>query len=153
MPPRHWIASPAIHVAFSETREFESILRVQSGQTAVLGGLMQDEVHNIDDGVPGLSSIPLIGELFKQKRDITRKIELVIFLRPTVIVDASLDGDYARFRGLVPRDDFFLKPDARRRDLRAEPAEPPPAANAAGGDTPPADANADRSDAYLPEFP
>jgi MSHA biogenesis protein MshL len=136
-----------------ETREFESILRVQSGQTAVLGGLMQDEVHNIDDGVPGLSSIPLIGELFKQKRDITRKIELVIFLRPTVIVDASLDGDFARFRGLVPRDDFFLKPDARRRDLRAEPAEPPPAANAASGDSPPADANDGSSDAYLGEFP
>jgi general secretion pathway protein D len=104
-----------------ETREFESILRVQSGQTAVLGGLMQDEVRNIDDGVPGLSSIPLIGELFKQKRDITRKIELVIFLRPTVIADASLDGDFARFRRLLPQDDFFLKPDARRRDLRAEP--------------------------------
>lgn len=104
-----------------ETREFESILRVQSGRTAVLGGLMQDEVRNIDDGVPGLSSIPLIGELFKQKRDITRKIELVIFLRPTVIAEASLDGDFARFRGLLPQDDFFLKPDARRRDLRAEP--------------------------------
>ncbi len=131
-----------------ETREFESILRVQSGQTAVLGGLMQDEVRNIDDGVPGLSSLPLIGELFKQKRDITRKIELVIFLRPTVIADASLDGDYARFRGLLPKDDFFLKPDARRRDLRAE----PPAEKAAIGE-PPAGATREESRPAPGEFP
>jgi general secretion pathway protein D len=121
-----------------ETREFESILRVQSGQMAVLGGLMQDEVSNIDDGVPGLSSIPLLGELFKQKRDVRRKIELVIFLRPTVIADASLDGDFARFRKLVPQDDFFLKPDPRRSDLRATPA-----AEAPSGDAPPAGAPAD----------
>ncbi|MDH4192151.1 MAG: type II and III secretion system protein [Betaproteobacteria bacterium] len=118
-----------------ETREFESILRIQSGQTAVLGGLMQDEVSNVEDGVPGLSSIPLLGELFKHRRDVTRKIELVIFLRPTVIVEASLDGDFARFRGLAPKDDFFLKPDLRRRDLRAKPADEP-AAGSPGKDAP-----------------
>jgi general secretion pathway protein D len=106
-----------------ETREFESILRIQSGQIAVLGGLMQDEVQNVEDRVPLVSDIPLLGWLFTQRKDITRKIELVIFLRPTVVKDASVDGDFARFRHLIPEDDFFLRPDAKRRDLRAVPRE------------------------------
>lgn len=104
-----------------ETREFESILRIDSGQIAVLGGLMQDEVQNIEDKVPVIGDIPVIGWLFTQRKDVTRKIELVIFLRPTVIRDASVDGDFNRFRGHLPTDDFFLKPDPQRRDLRATP--------------------------------
>jgi len=106
-----------------ETREFESVLRIESGQIAILGGLMQDEVQNIEDRVPLLSDIPLLGWLFTQRRDVTRKIELVIFLRPTVIHDASVDGDFSRFRGHLPAEDFFLKPDLRRRDLRATPRD------------------------------
>jgi len=122
-----------------ETREFESVLRIGSGQIAILGGLMQDEVQNIEDRVPLLSDIPLLGWLFTQKRDITRKIELVIFLRPTVIHDASIDGDYSRFRGHLPAEDFFMKPDLQRRDLRATPRGEGPATSertAPGGSAP-----------------
>ena len=97
-----------------ESREFDSILRVQSGQLAVLGGLMQDTTGTIEDTVPGLSSVPFIGALFNQRRDVTLKTELVIFLRATVIRDASLEGDYANFRGLVPGDDFLRRPNPAR---------------------------------------
>ena len=90
-----------------ETREFDSMLRIQSGQTAVLGGLMQDSVDNVEDGIPGLSSIPLIGQLFSQQRKVNSKTELVIFLRATVILDASVEGDYGRFRGLLPTEKFL----------------------------------------------
>src|SRR3954467_2347581 len=45
-----------------ETREFDSILRLQSGQVGVLAGLMQDIVENTDSGIPGLRSIPILGE-------------------------------------------------------------------------------------------
>ncbi len=93
-----------------ETRELDSMLRIQSGQTAVLGGLMQDSVENIDDGIPGLNRIPLIGWLFAQQRKVNRKTELVIFLRATVIRDASVDGDYGRFRGLLPTENFLNIP-------------------------------------------
>ena len=93
-----------------ETRELDSMLRIQSGQTAVLGGLMQDSVENIEDGIPGLNRIPLIGWLFAQQRKVNRKTELVIFLRATVIRDASVDGDYGRFRGLLPTENFLNIP-------------------------------------------
>jgi MSHA biogenesis protein MshL len=97
-----------------ETREFDSILRLQSGETAVLAGLMQDQVENTDTGIPGLRSIPIIGEALSSRSDLTRKTELVIFLRASVIRDPSVDGDFGRFRGQLPGGDFFTKPNPGR---------------------------------------
>jgi MSHA biogenesis protein MshL len=102
-------ASPNLIPIF-ETREFDSMLRIQSGQTAVLGGLMQDSVENIEDTIPGVNRIPLLGWLFAQQRKVNRKTELVIFLRATVIRDASVEGDYGRFRGLLPTENFLNVP-------------------------------------------
>jgi len=93
-----------------ETREMDSMLRMQSGQTAVLGGLMQDSVENIEDGIPGISQIPFLRDLFSQQRKVNKKTELVIFLRATVIHDASIEGDYQGFRELLPGNDFLRKP-------------------------------------------
>ena len=76
-----------------QVREMESMLQINSGSTAVLGGLMQDEVQRNSDKVPGLSEIPGIGKLFTGRDDANRKTELVIFLRPTVITNASLESD------------------------------------------------------------
>ena len=77
------------------------MLRVESGNVTVLGGLMQDEIKNNTDAVPGLSRIPLIGNVFKAQADLNKKTELVIFLRPTIIKTASLESDelqsYQRF--------------------------------------------------------
>jgi general secretion pathway protein D len=97
-----------------QTREMESVLRVQSGQTAVLGGLIQDAVTNNEDTIPGVRNVPGVGQLLAQRKDINQKTELVIFLRPVVIRDTSLDGDYAGYRMLVPGNDFFLKPNPSR---------------------------------------
>lgn len=97
-----------------ETREFDSLLRIQSGQIAVLGGLMQDSRESTEDTIPWIRNIPLLGALLAQRRDVNRKTELVIFLRATVIRDASLDGDYANFRSLVPGDDFLSRPNPAR---------------------------------------
>jgi len=106
-------ATPNLIPVF-ETRELDSILRIQSGQIAVLGGLMQDSVTNIDDTIPGVRELPGIGQLFAQRKDLNQKTELVIFLRATVIRDASLEGDYRRFRDLLPGEDYFLKPNPGR---------------------------------------
>jgi MSHA biogenesis protein MshL len=97
-----------------ETREFDSILRLQSGDSAVLAGLMQDQVENTDTGIPGIRSIPFIGEVLSQRADLTRKTELVIFLRATVIRDASVEGDFRNYRDQLPNDDFFRKPNPQR---------------------------------------
>jgi general secretion pathway protein D len=109
-----------------ETREMDSVLRIQSGQTAVLGGLMQDSVENIEDGIPGLSQIPFLREVFSQQRKVNRKTELVIFLRATVIRDASIEGDYQSFRDLLPGNDFLRKPNPANAG-RAQPSATPPA--------------------------
>ena len=76
-----------------QVREMESILQIDSGNTAVLGGLMQDEIQRNSDKVPGLSDVPGVGKVFTGKNDATQKTELVIFLRPTVIPNASLESD------------------------------------------------------------
>ena len=76
-----------------QVREMESMLQIASGNTAILGGLMQDEAVKNTDQVPGVSKIPMVGKAFTGKNDANRKTELVIFLRPTVISNASLESD------------------------------------------------------------
>lgn len=85
-----------------QTREMESIMRVQSGDIAILGGLMQDTRDFKTDEVPGLNRIPFLGELFKFKDNRSRKSELVVFLRPIVLTDANLEGDFRDYRNLLP---------------------------------------------------
>jgi len=76
-----------------QVREMESLLQVSSGNTAVLGGLMEDKFTRDSQQVPGLSSIPGVGNLFTGHDDKSKKTELVIFLRPTIIGNASLESD------------------------------------------------------------
>jgi MSHA biogenesis protein MshL len=97
-----------------QTREMESLLRLQSGQIAVLGGLMEDTRSSTEDTIPGVNRIPFLGDLFQQRRDQNQKTELVIFLRTTVIRDASIDGDFAAFRDRLPDKDFLSKPNPSR---------------------------------------
>ena len=103
-----------------ETRELDSILRIQSGQIAVLGGLMQDSMTSVDDTIPGVRHIPILGQLFAQRKDTSQKSELVIFLRASILRDASIEGGYRRFREALPAEDFFFKPNPAR-DLPPEP--------------------------------
>jgi general secretion pathway protein D len=93
-----------------ETREFDSILRLRSGESAVLAGLMQDQINNTDTGIPGIRSIPLVGEILSDRAQLTTKTELVIFLRATVIHDPSLEADFSSFREQLPRGDFMTRP-------------------------------------------
>lgn len=90
-----------------QTRELESIMKIGNGDIAVLGGLMQDSLEDRSDGVPGVSETPVVGELFRYRAKRARKTELVVFLRPTVVSDASIDGDYAHLKSLLPGADFF----------------------------------------------
>lgn len=89
------------------TREMESVLRIESGNIAVMGGLMEDKLDYRNQGLPSLSGLPLFGPLFQQRNDTRKKTELVVFLRPVIIKDASLQGDYGEYRHLLPTKDFF----------------------------------------------
>lgn len=119
-------ATPPIvnRIPVVQSRELESVLRVQSGEIAVLGGLMQDASNDGEDAVPGLSRIPLLGEAFKQKQQARSKTELVVFLRPVVVGDASLNGDYKAFKPLLPTSGFFK--DAAPEALGRKPLEAAP---------------------------
>jgi general secretion pathway protein D len=84
-------------------REMESLLQISSGNIAVLGGLMQDDIRTDTDKVPGLSDVPGIGKVFTGKTLSNSKTELVIFLRPTVIANASLESDeLANYKQFLP---------------------------------------------------
>jgi general secretion pathway protein D len=89
------------------TREIESMMRVRSGDIAVLGGLMEDRLENKSGRFPGIGDIPLFGEIFTTRNDSSRKSELVIVLRPTVIRDASINGDFGHLANTLPDKDFF----------------------------------------------
>jgi general secretion pathway protein D len=89
------------------SREFDSVMRVANGNIAVMGGLMEDLLQNNDNAVPGISATPWLGGLFQNRDDTKRKTELVIFVRPTIIRDASLEGDFSAFKTLVPNERFF----------------------------------------------
>jgi general secretion pathway protein D len=91
----------------TSTREMESVLRIENNQIAVLGGLMEDRFDKLTDEVPFLAGIPLLGNLFQNRNDKTSKTELVIFLRPVVIKDASVNGDFRDFRNNLPDQNFF----------------------------------------------
>lgn len=92
------------NVPIIQSREMESILKISSGQIAVMGGLMQDTVNNLKDEIPGASRIPLLGNALGFRNENTSKSELVIFMRPIVVKDASVDGDYKNYRYLLPND-------------------------------------------------
>lgn len=95
-----------------QVREMESLLQVNSGQTVVLGGLMQDNLTNSSDSVPGLSNIPVLGKAFKGKDETRRKTELVIYLRPTVITDPSLESrELNSFKQYLPENQFPVAAD------------------------------------------
>ncbi len=87
-----------------QVREIESMLKINNGDTAVIGGLMQDQVNKKTSGIPLLSSIPILGNLFSYTDDEYVKSELVIFIRPVVMHDASLTGDLSEYRQYLLED-------------------------------------------------
>ena len=74
-------------LALSTTRQSDSIVRARSGQVVVIGGLLQNNNENTDANVPWASTLPVVGNLFKQQRKALQQSELVILMRPQVVSD------------------------------------------------------------------
>lgn len=122
-------------VPIVQVREVESVLKVASGDIAVIGGLMQDDVDNNTSGIPLLSKLPVIGPLFRYQDDTRTKTELVIFIKPRVISQASVEGDMKEFKRYLPdpekkigvSDDYlryYPKNDSPKNDHVSENSEP-----------------------------
>jgi len=91
-----------------QVREMESVLRVRSGQIAVLGGLIQDTIDLKDKGIPGLTSLDVVGDAFTYRNNQHKKSELVIFLRPRVV--ASIDQPLDVYSDFLPEPGVPLGP-------------------------------------------
>ena len=97
-----YIRDPAIDLALSQQakvnsvdvkseipivqiRELESTLFLQDGQVAVLGGLIKDQIKENDIGLPFISRVPVVGNIFKYRTEESKKTELVVLIKPTLI--------------------------------------------------------------------
>jgi len=89
--PNPELASAAVRNSVPEiqVREMESMLRVKSGEMAIIGGLMQDIKDGSDRFLPGIARLPVIGALFRQRKKTRRQSELLIVLKPTVLASAN----------------------------------------------------------------
>jgi general secretion pathway protein D len=99
------LTSPVVSlVPEIQEREMESVLKLNDGQVAILGGLIQDEAVGEDTGVPGLVTESTLGYLFGQKNKQKRKTELVIFLRPTLIKHPDIEmGNFSSYRDILQK--------------------------------------------------
>jgi len=87
----------------TQISEMESMLQVASGNIAVLGGLMQDDVNNQAENIPGVRGLPILSTIFGSKDKSRTKTELVIFLKPTVVNNASLETEELnKFKQYLP---------------------------------------------------
>ncbi len=66
-------------------RKTTNVVLVRDGQTIIVGGLMEDRVRTVENEVPWLGDIPVLGWLFRYNQDIVEKQNLLIFLTPTII--------------------------------------------------------------------
>jgi general secretion pathway protein D len=81
----------------------ESVLKLDDGQVAILGGLIQDTVEGEDTGVPGMMSESITGYLFGQKNRAKHKSELIIFLKPVLVTHPDIEnGSFSDKKNLLP---------------------------------------------------
>jgi MSHA biogenesis protein MshL len=86
----------SLPVAYSNTRESDSIIRAKSGQIIVIGGLLQQSKDISSTGLPWLQNVPGLRFFFAQDREAQEKSELVILLKPTVFDDSTSTTDIDR---------------------------------------------------------
>lgn len=70
-------------------RAIKTAVLAEHGQTVVLGGLVSDDVEFNRQGIPGLSSIPYLGRLFRSDTRSNTKRNLLVFIHPTIVGDAN----------------------------------------------------------------
>ncbi len=125
-------------------RKVQSVVSIRSGQTVVLGGLIQEQEQRSRQGIPLLSDIPAIGDLFASNNRTGGRTELVVFITPRIVRNADDAGAISReirdrMRGMNGDiDSRTLVPGPVQRGtirgLRPEASLPPAAgAGAAGG--------------------
>lgn len=73
-------------LATSTISESDTVVRVSDGNIVAIGGLMKETTSRNRSGVPGLSKLPVAGGLFRNRSEAVVKSELVILIKPTIIL-------------------------------------------------------------------
>ena len=86
-----------------DTRTIKNAVLVKSGETVVLGGLMDEKTQEKVSKVPLLGDIPVLGYLFRSTNNSTSKRNLMVFIRPTILRDSDVysgisSNKYSQFR-------------------------------------------------------
>jgi general secretion pathway protein D len=84
------------------TRKVTTSVSVYDGQTVVLGGLMREDVQKVEDKVPILGDIPLVGRAFRSNVEQHEKKNLVIFVTARIVTPAGLPLNEEEEEGLQP---------------------------------------------------
>ena len=72
------------------------MIRLRDGETNILAGLIRDDERETLGGVPGLSSIPILGRLFGRTRTDTQETDIILTLKPHIIRGLALEEDDLR---------------------------------------------------------
>jgi MSHA biogenesis protein MshL len=101
-------------LAQSSVRESDTIIKAQSGEIVVIGGLIETRSVDINSKTPLLGDIPFLGELFQTKSQQMRKTELIIMLKPIVVGEDTWNNQLQDARSLLK--EWFPGEDSFERD-------------------------------------
>lgn len=90
-------------LAKSSIRESDTVVQANNGDIIVIGGLMKTDKQEIVSKVPLLGDIPWVGEAFTNRRESTKKVELVILLKPTVVEKDTWQNELQRSSELLDK--------------------------------------------------
>jgi MSHA biogenesis protein MshL len=90
-------------LAKSSIRESDTVVQANNGDIIVIGGLMKTDKQEIVSKVPLLGDIPWVGEAFTNRRESTKKVELVILLKPTVVEKDTWQNELQRSSDLLDK--------------------------------------------------
>lgn len=96
-------------VPIISVKEIETLMLLRDGQTAVLGGLIEDVNTGASTGVPGLNKVPGVGGFFENKAESSKRVEYVIFVSAKIIKNPTLQGDYREYQDWLPSDETFVR--------------------------------------------
>lgn len=85
-------------------RQMETTITVPNRRTIVIGGLMREDKTKVIERVPLLSNIPFIGEVFKNRRNVTQKTNLLVFITPYILSTPEELLNLEKERAVVPEE-------------------------------------------------
>ena len=92
----------------TEENNISTQVTVNDGQTLIIGGLVQEETNTLDGGVPFLRKIPLLGLLFKKKKEVKNYVERVMYITP-YLHPIENESEYKNIRKMTPFENTIEK--------------------------------------------